>query len=303
MTSIQTIKDSVRTSVTIKLFKTDKLEEDIDFDIVIDKESLEWCGVELDGNKRYVMDNGYVTYNSNGKSTTIDLIHKTLGDYSAVLPPTILTRKRGGAGNASPDIADKKGKRFLVIQEPEHDETIYVGQMKELTAGNDKVCARALYGNPFYFYPQFKLVLICNKLPHIPSDDQGTWRRLRVTPWETSFVDHKPTTKLEIQKDKKLSASMDRWNKPFMWILLNIYYPKYIKTGLEEPEKVKAFTNSYRMDSDFYWEYLSENVQETKKDSDEENINVLYEMFSKWYTESYKKKSPPKKELHKYLVG
>jgi phage/plasmid-associated DNA primase len=285
-----------------KLYKTNNMTEDVDFTVEQEEKCSEWCGIELDGNKRYVMGNGFITYNSNGKSTTIDLMHKTFGNYAGVLAPTVLTRKRGAAGNATPEIADKPKTRVLVIQEPEQGETVYVGQMKELTAGNDKIGARALYGNPFYFYPQFKLILICNKLPHIPSDDGGTWRRLRVTPWETIFVDHKPTKKLEIQKDKQLASNMNKWPQPFIWILLKIYYPKYIATGLEEPAIVKEFTQNYRKDSDVFFEFLNENMTETKEEKDTESLNIIYELFSTWHSKGYGTKAPPRKELQKYLV-
>jgi phage/plasmid-associated DNA primase len=136
-------------------------------------------------NQRYLMANSLVTYNSNGKSTTLELVKETLGDYYAYYPTGILTVKRKSSSNATPELADKRGKRCLIIQEPEHDDTIYVGQMKNLT-GADWIEARALYGDPFTYKPQFKLILICNKLPFIPANDDGTWRRLRVTPWEVN---------------------------------------------------------------------------------------------------------------------
>lgn len=287
-----------------KMFMPNKSSEfDVSFTVQEnDNESDTFFGIELDGNKRYVMQNGYVTYNSNGKSTTIDLIHNTLGKYSGVLPVTVLTRKRGGSGNANPELADKKGKRFLVIQEPEHDDTVYVGQMKELVAGNDTIYARALYGNPFTYKPQFKIVLICNKLPHIPSNDGGTWRRLRVTPWESLFVD-KPKAKNEFKKDGELTEKMKTWAAPFAWILLNEYYPKYLSEGLCEPPKVTKYTDQYKKDSDFYYEFLSECLEETGDEDDVEKIGFLYDLFKKWYSANYGAKAPPKKELVSYIIG
>jgi P4 family phage/plasmid primase-like protien len=181
---------------------------------------------------------------SNGKSTVMDLIKYTFGDYFSILPITVLTRKRGNAGNASPELADKRGVRFCGIQEPEHDDVIHVGLMKELT-GNDTILARALYSDPFYYKPQFKLVLTCNKLPHIPSNDGGVWRRLCVSPFEAKFVD-KPSAPNEFLKDKALVEKLADWKQPFIWLLLNKYYKAYMSVGLVKPDIVKKYTFIYQ---------------------------------------------------------
>jgi phage/plasmid-associated DNA primase len=260
----------------------------------------DFYGIELDGDKRYVMANDYITYNSNGKSTTIDLVHNTLGEYAGILPVTVLTRKRGASGAAVPELADKRGKRFLVIQEPEHDDTVYVGQMKELTAGNDKIHARALYGDPFTYKPQFKLILICNKLPHIPATDGGTWRRLRVTPWEAEFVD-KPKEKHQFKKDPELAEKMEKWNQPFAWLLLNKYYKDYIEKGLIEPPKVTKFTNAYKKDADVYLEFLSDYVEKVEDQNEGEKLDYIFNLFKGWYREAYSEKNPPRKDFVNYL--
>lgn len=280
------------------------LDNDISFTCLCsNKDKIEkYYGIELDGNKKYVMENNYITYNSNGKSTTIDLIHNTLGKYSGILPITVLTRRRGGAGNANPELADKKGKRFLVIQEPEHDDVVYVGQMKELVAGNDTIYARALYGNPFEYKPQFKLILICNKLPNIPSNDGGTWRRLRVLPFESAFVDT-PIEKNEFKKDGELTEKMKSWGSPFSWLLLNKYYPTYVKTGLSEPPKVTQYTNQYKKDSDYYFEFISDCVDITNDDEDIEKLDFLYGIFKKWFASNFNSKIPPKKEMVSYITS
>lgn len=245
----------------------------------------EYYGFELDGNGSYLIHDFTVMKNSNGKSTTIDLIRYTFGDYFGVLPITILTKKRAGSGNATPELADKRGKRFLAIQEPEHDDTIYVGLMKELT-GSDWVVARALYGDPFMYKPQFKLVLTCNKLPNIPSTDGGTWRRLRVSPWESEFVDE-PKLPNQHAKDPELGEKLKTWNQGFMWLLLNVYYPYYCNNELKEPKKVTQFTDKYKKDTDIYWEYIYENIDITKNNEDSESLMNMYNSFRNWYCEAY----------------
>ena len=68
----------------------------------------------------------------NGKSKLIELFRMGFGDYCCTLPVSLLTQKRGRAEGATPALAQTKGKRFACLQEPEGDETINVGLMKEL---------------------------------------------------------------------------------------------------------------------------------------------------------------------------
>jgi P4 family phage/plasmid primase-like protien len=243
----------------------------------------------------------------NGKSATIDIIKHMLGEYFGVVPITLLTRKRGGSSNATPELADKAGKRFIVVQEPEHNDVIFVGQMKEYT-GRDMILARPLYCNPFYYIPQYKIALTCNNLPTIPSTDEGTWRRLRVSPFESEFVDSNPNeSKRRFLKDEELQEEFKEWSKALMWLVITKYYPIY-KTGIngkqykiKEPAKVTQFTNSYKKESDLYMEFMNDNFTKTDNKEDKEQIAFVFETFRDWYTTSYSNKPPPKKDFINYL--
>jgi P4 family phage/plasmid primase-like protien len=241
------------------------------------------------------------TGGSNGKGTLIELIDHTLGDYFGTLPVTLLTQKRKGSSNATPELADKKGKRSLVLQEPEQDDKINVGYMKELT-GQDKILARALYAEPFYFVPQFKIFLACNKLPEIPSDDGGTWRRIRVVDHHQRFVDE-PTKPNEHPKDPMLRNKLKTWKQAFVWLLLNKYFPIYKKhNGLDklEPESVKLSTNKYKEESNVYLEYLNENIDRDEKECIP--VEMLWNTFKEWYANNHNdKKPPPMKKMVEYF--
>ena len=78
---------------------------------------------------------------SNGKSLTITILKFVYGDYFGVLPNKLLTAKRAGAGTATPELAETKGKRLVVFQEPENDDIIQVGYMKELSGSDDIVAS------------------------------------------------------------------------------------------------------------------------------------------------------------------
>jgi P4 family phage/plasmid primase-like protien len=250
---------------------------------------------------------------SNGKSVTVSFFQKAFGEYCGVLPITVLTRKQGSASGATPEISGLRGARFVIFQEPEGDDKIYVGRMKELTGG-DKIKARPMYRDPIEFIPQFKLLLTCNKLPYIPSTDGGTWRRLRVSPWESEFIDPdkngkyngKPLKQTQFPKDYDIGEKLERWKQVLMWYLITKYYPIYKESGLVEPEKVLQFTKKYKKDSDLFFEFLNETVV-TIEDSDEAkksfiDMKTIYDFFKEWYRESYSNnKCPNRRELKDYL--
>lgn len=260
----------------------------------------EYYGFETSDNQRYLLEDYTVTCNSNGKSKTVELFQLAFGDYCGVLPVTLLTGKRTSSGQATPELALMRGKRFVVFQEPENNDEIKVGFMKELTGG-DWIYARPLFKDPIRFKPQFKLLLTCNKLPHIPSTDGGTWRRLRVSPFESEFVDE-PKLAHQFKKDYDLLEKLESWSKAFLWFLLKAYYPIYRKDGLTEPNKVTQFTNKYKKQSDLFFEFIDSNLECTKQDKDFETFEVIYTAFRYWYSESYSMKPPfAKKDLVEYL--
>jgi P4 family phage/plasmid primase-like protien len=260
----------------------------------------------LDGHIRQQVFRIFTGSGGNAKSQTMDLLKETMGQYFGKLPTGIITRKRGSSSAATPELADKRGKRFLVIDEPEHDDVMYVGQMKQYTGG-DIIPARALYGDPFEYKPQFKMGLLCNKLPQLPVVmDGGTIRRLKVIPFESEFVDKidPKNNGKQFKKDPNLGEKMKTWGPGFMWILVNLYYKKYKESNFQisEPKKVTQFTDKYRIDSDKYYEFLSEYVVDTRDINDMVSVVSLYSTFRNWHSEAgYGRSIPNRNEFINYI--
>ena len=105
-------------------------------------------------------------------------------------------------------MARTRGRRFVYMQEPDVNETLNIGEMKEIT-GNDTIQARSLYKEPFEFTPQFKLILMCNDKPKIPSNDDGTWRRVEAVPFISRFVDPKDVDESQHKYLKNTSLQED----------------------------------------------------------------------------------------------
>jgi len=233
---------------------------------------------------------------SNGKSKLLDLVEYSFGDYAQKLPVTVLTHKRGGASAANPEIAKTKGKRFVSFQEPEKEDKIHVGYMKELTGG-DTIMARAMYKEPVEFKPQFKMILACNDLPSIPSTDNGTWRRLRVVDFPSKFVEQPdPNNENEFKMDTGIPEKLWRWRECFMGLLVAMY-ARYKEDGLQEPECVTKYTNQYKRLSDKFLDFVDENIDITENSNDKVSLGESYIRYRVWYRQANTHDAPPRQQF------
>lgn len=251
-----------------------------------------YYGFELDGNHRYMMGDFTVTHNSNGKSKIIELFEFALGDYCCKFPITLLTQKRAASNAATSELARAKGKRFACLQEPSEDEKLNIGLMKELTGG-DKIMARALFKEPIEFKPQFKMILTCNHLPNVPSDDGGTWRRIRVVEFTSRFKENPdPNNPNEFKADTELSTKFADWKEHFMALLIR-YYRKYKAEGIFEPEDVLQCTKEYQRNNDNTLEFLEQEIE--KDDRGFISVNDLYAKLGYWAKDNAPHFKPNKK--------
>ncbi len=215
----------------------------------------------------------------NGKSRLIELFEACFGDYCCKLPISMLTQKRIASNAANSELALSKGKRFACMQEPGDEERLNVGLMKELTGG-DKITARNLYSSPVEFKPQFNLLLMCNQLPAVSADDNGTWRRIRVVSFDSKFVSHpNPDCPDEFPIDPDLVRKFDGWKSHFMGMLLQ-YHRSYLVDGLEEPEEVLKCTRDYQNTNDYLAHFSDACLEAVPGES--ATVDAIFEEFKEW---------------------
>ena len=228
----------------------------------------------------------------NSKSVLVTLVRKTLGRYFYEFPTALLTGKRTQSSSASPELAKSKGTRFAVIQEPSEKEEFNIGFLKEIS-GNDTIYSRALFKEPTSFLPQFKLTIICNKLPRVPSDDQATWNRIRVMDFESRFAEESecassfeeqlkqrkfPIDRSFTFSERMVQAFMSKLFDRFKLIMRRGYVPT-------EPEQVTKATKMYRVKNDVYMNFITEKL----KDDHESylTINDMFGAFKDWHKTIY----------------
>jgi len=236
----------------------------------------------------------------NGKSVLVTLMTKVLGEYKGTVPITLITQKRNSIGSTSSEVVALKGTRYAVMQEPSKGDRINEGIMKEITGG-DPIQGRALFKDSMTFIPQFKLVVCTNNLFEIKSNDDGTWRRIRVVEFLSKFVEDPqsddPEEPYQFKVDKKLDDKFDSWKVAMASMLIE--KAKATKGNVDDCNMVLAKSNEYRNNQD----YLSEFVKEKIVVATEGKIKKqeVYNEFKEWFTLQHGRNVPKGRELFQYL--
>ena len=230
---------------------------------------------------------------ANGKSTLVNFMEATLGDYITSVDVSLLTNKRPNSGNASPDVIRLRGKRIFTFQEPEHDDKLRTGILKQYTGG-DTIIARELFKAPVCFKLQGTMIMCCNDLPSVASIDGGTWRRIRVIEFKSRFCEN-PIKSNEFNIDPNIKYKIKEWKPYFMSILIH-WYNKSKTEGMKEPDEVKKATTKYKDDNDRFNEFFNECLEEDT--STLETNKKISEHFKNWWYANYPTDPIPKvKEL------
>jgi len=239
---------------------------------------------------------------SNGKSRLLDLIQKAIGDYYATLPIALLTQKRAASNSAQGEVERTKGRRFAVLQEPSENDKINIGYMKELS-GNDRILTRGLYKEPYEFRPQFKMILACNELPEVPSDDGGTWRRIRVIEFLSKFCENPdPEKPNEFPMDLQLNEKLERYADIFLSMLIERH--KTINpVKINEPREVINATYKYKQNNDIIGQYIADNVINDPVSKEKIGLMDVFNDFKRWCNENVPKgkRVPDRGQIKSYF--
>ena len=247
--------------------------------------------------------NTYTGFGQNGKSVLTDgLMSQTLGSYKASAPCSLITQGRGKIGGLAPEIVALKGARYVVMQEPETGEVLHEGPMKELVSGVEPITARAPYmTQSVTFVPQFSLVLCCNQLLPVRSQDHGTWRRFRVCPFESLFTEKPvaddPNKPFQYKVDCNIIADFPNWVETFLSMLVSMTYENEGK--VTDCDIVMSASKEYRAREDYLTQFVTEKIIIHKGGIVKKA--QLSEEFKLWHGVNIGGKSPSPKGLIEYM--
>jgi putative DNA primase/helicase len=176
----------------------------------------------------------------NGKSTLVELFIDLMGDYAAAADAETIMRQKFAGSARQYQLAELKGVRFVALSETRRGAQLEESVVKQIT-GNDTINARAPYGRPFTYRPQFALWLSTNHKPEIPDGSEAIWDRMKLIPFTQRFDGRKADPKLPEKLREELSGVLT-------WAVMGAV--SWHNDGLGTSAAVEAATAQYREETD-----------------------------------------------------
>jgi phage/plasmid-associated DNA primase len=218
------------------------------------------------GEKFYVL----IGFGRNGKGLTFELINGTFGSLYHTIQKNELTKAKEKANEPSPTLANGRGKRVSVASEPEKQEKLQIGTIKEITGG-DELNYRDLYqkGKGCGYVAQFGLFLQTNYIPNFTICSQGDnafIERLEVIryPYEfkprDTFDSSNPSHKIA---DNTLGEKLksNEYRLEFLHMLIDIYKTNDLLKELVKPDIVKKYTDEVILTNNKIGMWIKENFK------------------------------------------
>jgi hypothetical protein len=238
----------------------------------------------------------------NSKSMLKKGLEATLGPYVVTLPTSILSGRRTNSSGPSPELAQACGSHVAFLQEPDADDAMKGGVIKELTGG-DSFFARFLNENGGSVTATFTLVLLCNKIPIIPNCDKAVKNRMRVLPFLSTWVKYgAPKTEEEqmakrtFPMDKTFERKIPGLARGILYMLVK-YYSIYKDEGLIEPKAIVDYTTKYWDENDPYHQFITRCIEAVQIEDDNGemvpntgvtlDIQTIVDEFTSWYKRSF----------------
>ncbi len=182
----------------------------------------------------------------NGKSKFFGALQHVLGEYTIVPHKSLLVTQRHEQHETVK--ADLFRKRLGVASETKAVDVLDDEQVKALTGG-DRMRARRMREDPWYFWPTHTLVVITNHRPAIRGRDESMWRRVRLVPWEVTI----PAAERDPDLADKLRAEAPGI---LNWIVEGAR--RFLADGFDPPPAVQAATADYRAEQDTVGRFIAD---------------------------------------------
>src|SRR5215216_2850706 len=232
------------------------------------------CGYAITGDvSEHILPVLYGT-GANGKSTILNALLETAGEYGMQAAPDLLIAKRGGHPT---EVADLFGMRLVASIEVEEGQRLAEALVKSLTGG-DKVRARRMRQDFWQFHPTHTAFLCTNHKPEIRGTDNAIWRRIRLIPFTETLPPAEQDKKLPEKLRSELSGIL-------AWCVEGCL--EWRREDLQAPAEVRKATGAYRAEMDVIGAFLRD---ECEVDADHKtSFASVYDRYAEWCEEGGEK--------------
>nr|WP_244520760.1 phage/plasmid primase, P4 family [Aliiruegeria lutimaris] len=207
----------------------------------------------------------------NGKGVFIKAIGYALGDYQVTAQESAFTIDRSGRRAHAQEIAVLRGKRHVVVSEPEEGRAWDMGRVKAWSGNEAPMRANFMRQDSFEFWPAGKLTMVANEKLTIKTVDAATRRRLRMVPW--------PNT-----PDSPDSTLKDRLHEEapgiLRWMLDGLAF--YLRDGMGDlPPSIAAETEAYLAEQDVIQRFMDDCLVFTDVQNDI-SLTTIRTIYNEW---------------------
>jgi len=233
------------------------------------------CGMIGELIEKFILFNGQ---GRNGKGVILKFYKTMMGKYCTDAELSLLTGYKLKAGSANTEIASLENKRACIFSEPEPNEKINTGSMKQIT-GNTTLKGRGLYQDSREFINVLLNIMECNVRPHFSGGtDNALISRVVDIYFSQTFTDreehlnkpnhHRVNTQL---KDKTL---VNKHITALFHILMETDYFQ-----IYEPESVTMRGKKFLLGADEMLEWFNENYEFVENDKERLKFKDIYNDF------------------------
>lgn len=227
----------------------------------------------------------------NSKSIFVSLIEKAFYHLSGKGARGMMSKQKNDSNGASPALVSTRGKNIVFFQEPNENEPFESATIKEIT-GSDTMWFRDLFqkGSEVYeIMPTFVPILIANRIPHMPDCQQAIWNRVRVIPFESTWVDnvekyladHPEKEGKVFKKDSQFDQKLPKMINALLWVAI-MGYENYAKNGLPHSDIVMSATEKYRYMNNYFEQFVQNEIEKGDQ-TDMITGDEMFKSFQSWY--------------------
>ncbi len=210
-----------------------------------------------------------------GKSQFIEVMTELFGDFGMTAAAATFRDKGWEGGEATNNLHDLRGKRFVGMSETKKDRGVDEELVKRVTGG-DSLTTRALYQSNIKWKPKFVLWMATNFKPALSSEDDAIWRRVKPIHFPNKFAE---TADEIVNLNERLIAEESAGM--LNWLLEGAR--QYREIGLAEPGAMTAAVKEYRDENDPLEAFFAEAVEDGTVVFDgeaETETSTLYNIYS-----------------------